>query len=103
MGKGESGMAFESLQNGLLAAAGKIESNKYLNSIKNAFTIFVPFIVVGSFGTLLNTLIAGGQRTGKMDSGTGKTVAGIFHDELCHNFLYVSSDCIPDRSRAGKT
>lgn len=65
MGKGESGMAFESLQNGLLAAAGKIEGNKYLNSIKNAFTIFVPFIIVGSFGTLLNTLIAGGNGLAK--------------------------------------
>lgn len=58
-------MAFESLQNGLLGAADKIESNKYLTSIKNAFTVFVPFIVVGSFGSLLNTLIAGGNGLAK--------------------------------------
>ncbi len=58
-------MGFGALQNGLLAAAGRIEDNKYLTSIKNAFTIFVPFIVAGSFGSLLNTLIAGGNGLAK--------------------------------------
>lgn len=52
-------MAFEKIQNGLLAASGKIENNKYLSAIKTAFTDFVPFIIVGSFGTLLSTLVSG--------------------------------------------
>ncbi len=49
----------DDLQNCLLFLASKIETNKYLGSIKNAFVHFVPFIIVGSFGTMLNTLIAG--------------------------------------------
>lgn len=38
--------------------AEKVEENKYLNSLKNAFAYYLPFILVGSFATLLNTLIA---------------------------------------------
>lgn len=49
---------FEKAEDGLMAAAEVIDSNKYLNSIKGAFTDFVPFIVVGSFGSLLNSLVA---------------------------------------------
>lgn len=54
---------FEKAEDGLMAAAEVIDSNKYLNSIKGAFTDFVPFIVVGSFGSLLNSLVAS-QTTG---------------------------------------
>lgn len=49
----------EKLQNGLLSVSNKIERNKYLGSIKDAFTMFVPFIIIGSFGTMLNILVAG--------------------------------------------
>ena len=49
---------FSKIEDGLLLLAEKIDENKYLGSIKNGFTDFVPFIVVGSFGTLLNSLIA---------------------------------------------
>lgn len=55
--------AFSKIEDGLLLLAEKIDENKYLGSIKNAFTDFVPFIVVGSFGTLLNSLITN-QKTG---------------------------------------
>ncbi|WP_443842916.1 PTS sugar transporter subunit IIC, partial [Faecalibacillus intestinalis] len=34
-------------------------TNKYLGSIKEAFTMFVPFIIVGSFGSMLNILVSG--------------------------------------------
>ncbi|CAH0435546.1 PTS sugar transporter subunit IIC [Clostridium neonatale] len=54
---------FSKIEDGLLLLAEKIDGNKYLGSIKNAFTDFVPFIIVGSFGTLLNSLIAN-QKTG---------------------------------------
>jgi len=49
----------EKLQNALLFITAKVESNKYLGSIKDAFTMFVPFIIVGSFGSMLNTLVSG--------------------------------------------
>ena len=56
-------MAFESLtdklQNVLLSISSKVETNKYLGSIKEAFTMFVPFIIVGSFGSMLNILVSG--------------------------------------------
>lgn len=49
----------EKLQNGLLAFSAKIEANKYLGSIKDAFTMYVPFIIIGSFGSMLNILVSG--------------------------------------------
>ncbi len=49
----------DKLQNVLLSITAKVESNKYLGSIKDAFTIFVPFIIVGSFGSMFSTLISG--------------------------------------------
>ena len=62
-------MAFESLtdklQNVLLSISSKVETNKYLGSIKEAFTMFVPFIIVGSFGSMLNILVAGANGLAK--------------------------------------
>ena len=49
----------DKLQNVLLSISSKVETNKYLGSIKEAFTIFVPFIIVGSFGSMLNILVSG--------------------------------------------
>lgn len=49
----------DKLQNALLLISSKVESNKYLGSIKEAFTMFVPFIIVGSFGSMLNILVSG--------------------------------------------
>jgi len=49
----------DKLQNVLLSITAKVESNKYLGSIKDAFTMFVPFIIVGSFGSMLNILVSG--------------------------------------------
>ena len=46
-------------QNVLLSISSKVETNKYLGSIKEAFTMFVPFIIVGSFGSMLNILVSG--------------------------------------------
>ena len=48
----------EKFTDGLALVAEKVDDNKYLGSLKNAFTYFLPFILVGSFATLLNTLIA---------------------------------------------
>lgn len=49
----------DKLQNVLLSISSKVETNKYLGSIKKAFTMFVPFIIVGSFGSMLNILVSG--------------------------------------------
>lgn len=38
--------------------ASKVDSNKYLMVIKSAFTQLLPFIMIGSFGTLFDTLIS---------------------------------------------
>lgn len=43
----------------MLSISSKVETNKYLGSIKEAFTMFVPFIIVGSFGSMLNILVSG--------------------------------------------
>lgn len=49
----------DKLQNVLLSISSKVETNKYLGSIKEVFTMFVPFIIVGSFGSMLNILVSG--------------------------------------------
>ena len=55
----------DKLQNVLLSISAKVESNNYLGSIKEAFTMFVPFIIVGSFGSMLNILVAGANGLAK--------------------------------------
>ena len=55
----EGNLMKDKLQNVLLSISAKVESNKYLGSIKEAFTMFVPFIIVGSFGSMLNILVSG--------------------------------------------
>lgn len=47
----------EKLEDGLMIVAEKVDDNKYLAAIKNAFTTFMPFIIVGSFASLFNTLL----------------------------------------------
>ena len=48
----------EKFSESLSTVAEKVEENKYLSSLKNAFAYYLPFILVGSFATLLNTLIS---------------------------------------------
>lgn len=51
------------MEDRLMDVADFVDNNVYLSSIKNAFTDYVPFIIVGSFGTLLGSLISN-ERTG---------------------------------------
>jgi|GEM_PF-5294161 len=37
--------------------AEKVDDNKYLSVIKNTFSTLMPFIMIGSFASLGNTLI----------------------------------------------
>lgn len=41
----------------LCMIAEKVDDNKYLSSIKNAFTTFLPFVIIGSFASLFNNLL----------------------------------------------
>ena len=45
------------MEDKLLQVAGWVSANKYLNAIRDAFSKFMPFVIVGSFGSLLNTII----------------------------------------------
>lgn len=57
-------MGFSSaIEDRLMDIADFVDNNVYLSSIKGAFTDYVPFIIVGSFGTLLGSLISN-QNTG---------------------------------------
>lgn len=53
----------DKMEDRLMDIADFVDNNVYLSSIKNAFTDYVPFIIVGSFGTLLGSLISN-ERTG---------------------------------------
>lgn len=48
----------EKFEDALSVVAEKVDSNKYLGSIKDAFTAYVPFIIAGSFGSLLTQLVS---------------------------------------------
>ena len=48
----------EKMEDVLMTVAEKIDDNRYLQAIKNAFTAYMPFIIVGSFGTLFSALIS---------------------------------------------
>ncbi|MCR4430798.1 MAG: PTS transporter subunit EIIC [Tepidanaerobacteraceae bacterium] len=48
-------------QDSLMVIAEKVDENKYLNSIKDSFTVFMPFVIVGSFATLFNSIICSPQ------------------------------------------
>ena len=78
----EGNLMKDKLQNVLLSISAKVESNKYLGSIKEAFTMFVPFIIVGSFGSMLNILVAGAN-------GLAKSVHGYqsYHLHLLQSIL----------------
>ncbi len=52
---------FDSFANKIGKTAEVINQNKYLYSIKTAFTIYMPFIIIGSFATLFNTILCSDQ------------------------------------------
>lgn len=43
---------FDKFGDRLLDLASKVDDNKYLSAIKNSFTQFLPFVVIGSFASL---------------------------------------------------
>lgn len=81
----------DKLQNVLLSISAKVESNKYLGSIKEAFTMFVPFIIVGSFGSMLNILVAGANGLAKWVPWLSK-LSPVF---TTINFVTISCMSLP--------
>lgn len=49
--------AFDKFADGVSIIAEKVDDNKYLGVVKNTFTVLMPFIIVGSFATLGNSLL----------------------------------------------
>lgn len=47
----------ENFEDFLMLIAEKVDDNKYLSAIKNTFTIYMPFVIVGSFSTLCKLLL----------------------------------------------
>lgn len=81
----------DKLQNVLLSISAKVESNKYLGSIKEAFTMFVPFIIVGSFGSMLNILVAGANGLAKWVPWLSKSSPAF----TTINFVTISCMSLP--------
>ena len=80
-----------------------MDNNVYLSSIKGAFTDYVPFIIVGSFGNLVKlTDFQHNHGTGTVDSGAGQSGSGIFSHELCGHLLYDHTDYLSDCPASGK-
>lgn len=90
----EGNLMKDKLQNVLLSISAKVESNKYLGSIKEAFTMFVPFIIVGSFGSMLNILVAGANGLAKMGTMVIKVITCIYYNQFCNYFLYVITNSV---------
>lgn len=42
---------------GMSLVAEKVDENKFLGAIKDSFTIYMPFVIVGSFMNLFNTIL----------------------------------------------
>ena len=49
--------AFDKFADSVSIIAEKVDDNKYLGVVKNTFTVLMPFIIVGSFATLGNSLL----------------------------------------------
>ena len=47
----------EKFMNGMLIFAGKLQSNRYMAAIKDAFTDLMPIVIIGSFCTLFSNVI----------------------------------------------
>ncbi len=52
------------IMNGLVKMAGKIDRNKYLKAIKESLMTLLPLIIIGSFASLLNTLLTADWASG---------------------------------------
>lgn len=48
----------EKFEDVMMRIAEVVGENKYLSAIKDAFTTFMPFVIIGSMGTLLKTLVS---------------------------------------------
>ena len=107
----------ESFERIMMPIAGKISSNKYLLAMRDAFSMLLPFIIVGSFfgiiewvvidpwGTIMgaNGLNLGHAFTG-LDTTSDAYKASSFvgtmqmYQGLCNNAVTVGFGCFPSCS-----
>lgn len=48
----------DKFEDAMMVVAEKVGDNQYLMAIKDAFTAYMPFVIIGSMGTLLKTLVS---------------------------------------------
>lgn len=88
---------------GMSLVAEKVDENKFLGAIKDSFTIYMPFVIVGSFMNLFNTILC------STTTGLAKWVPALealkpilCRCKLCNAVLHDPAHRVPDRSQAGQ-
>lgn len=91
--------SLDKLSSGIDVVAEKVEGNKYLRAIKDAFTAYMPFIIIGSFALPFNVLLTS-PTTGLAQfapfSFPDRLGTGIQHDQFrddghhvpAHSFVF---------------
>ncbi|NLC96204.1 MAG: PTS sugar transporter subunit IIC [Erysipelotrichaceae bacterium] len=54
----------DKMMNGILMVAEKLQTNKYMSAIKNAFTALLPIIITGAFCTLISNVVLSTSTSG---------------------------------------
>ena len=69
----------ESFEHVMMPLAGKISSNKYLLAMRDAFSMLLPFIIVGSFFGIIEWVVLDpwGTIMGADGLGLGQTFTGL--------------------------
>lgn len=78
----------EKFTNSLNIVAGKVSSNKYINTIKDAFILNLPLIFAGSFATLFSSVLCNPK------SGLAKFPAFSFLADYASLFSTINYGCL---------
>ena len=88
---------------GMSLVAEKVDENKFLGAIKDSFTIYMPFVIVGSFyEPVQHHPVQHHYRPCQVGSRTGSTEAYLYRCKLCNAVLHDPAHRVPDRSQAGQ-
>ena len=93
----------DKLSSGIDVVAEKVEGNKHLRAIKDAFTAYMPFIIIGSFALLFNVVDQPNYRTSPVRAVQllDRIGTGIQHDQFrddghhvpAHSFIFGLKSC----------
>ena len=86
---------------GMSLVAEKVDENRFLGAIKDSFTIYMPFVIVGSFMNLFNTILC------STTTGLAKWIPALEALKpifAAANFATLSDPAhrVPDRPQAGQ-